>query len=415
MKNGPILLIVGFSLFTLLLFYVGPLDWNAPNQLEVAMVVVFSQCALLFGYFFNGDKSFKHPVVRINTSKLIWYGSILNVLTLPVAIYVYTGGSITNVSFGLSSQGDVHRQFYEHVTSFQGGGLRSVVAIWRALIAPVVVCSIILGIKYWPQIKTRYRFLVGATIFSQILFSFARGTDKELADLLTYFVAVSLLAMRYSMLKNILKYGLIAMVCLAMLNVFIERRESRYYGEIPSCFSVYRVCADVNNSTFAKVTGASNYLGLAAATNYMTQGYNGLALAIDLPHEWTFGLGHAPAVSRTLDAILGTSVSENTYSSRLDAKGWDRRFSWSSLYTWLANDLTFFLVPGFFFALGVFFSRAYNEATGRRCDVSTIIYCYLFLGMIYGSTNNQLGVSMDMAFGFYFWLFWWLFRRRKYG
>jgi len=408
--------LLSYLMATLYLFNFGPIKW-AGRTWEVNSFLLVTWLFLILGYFIAtrmkiSNKSRKP--IQLDIRKIIKYGMLFNIITMPFAIYAYTGKLPTQISLDLSMQGEMHEQFYEHVIQSKGSTFRTILSFVRAIFAPFIYGSIILGFKYWKNLDKRYRILVIISVLVQVFFSFSRGTDKEIADLIIFFIAAAIVNRDRNILKKFGKYLIFALIFVTFVSVFTERRAGRYNFDMPNCFSQANICVDPENSAVSSVIGRNNYIGLSMFVNYLTQGYNGLSLAMDLDYESTYGLGHAPIVSRIYERISGDfDLYYNTYNYRLRTKGWSDLYSWSTLYTWIANDVSFYLVPLVIFLLGGILGLSWRQTVLYNNDIAYMVFSLMFLSLIYSPANNQLGISLEMFTTWIFWLTYWAIKNNQ--
>jgi hypothetical protein len=413
-KNSIFYASVGYIIFTIFLYNYGPIDWGNEFTFVVNIIVLCSCFFLAFGWKVGFRKRGRGRMIgHRGTIKLLRYGAIANVITLPLAIAAYTGGNLFDVNFSILDQGMGYRQFQQHVAETQGSPFRLLVSTIRSLLSPIIVFSVVIGIRDWMGLDVRTKLYVGLSLFSQVLFSFSRGTDKELADLFFFLVVALFYHSRFQIIKQIGKYFVVGLLLVLVLTVFVERREARFSGVLPSCFSIHFVCVN-QSSTTSDLIGETNYLGLAMATNYMTQGYYGLSMALGLPFEPMYGVGHAPALTRVFDRLIGGGeFFDRPYNKRLDQFGWDHRSAWSSLYPWIANDISFWLTPLSFSVFGYMLARCWKSTLISEDPVGYVVSAHIFLGLMYSPSNNQLAVSLEMYTGFMFWLAYWFLYKPK--
>lgn len=410
-RYQPLTYLIAYFIVTLLLFNYGPISWNA-NYLIVNLFLSIVWVFLIIGYYFGSWIRIpnKNPV-SLNINKIIKWGVILNIITMPFAIYVYTGKLPTEISFDIALQGEAHKNFYHHIIDSQGSISRTTLSFVRAACSPLIYASIILGYKHWPELSNKNKAYVALSTLVQVAFSFSRGTDKEIADLVI-FLAIAILAnRRKNVLKNLSKYLVFLLILGIFASVFIERRAGRYNFELPECFSQANVCVDYDNSKISSAVGRNNYIGTAMIINYLTQGYNGMSLAMELDYKTTFGLGHSPIITRIYERLTGDSdLYTRTYNYRLRTKDWSDLYAWSSLYTWLANDVSFFGVPLAIFFIGIILGLSWRQTLLYNNDVAYMVFALCLLSLIYSPANNQLGTSLEM---FSTWGFWFIFWMKK--
>jgi hypothetical protein len=148
--------------------------------------------------------------------------------------------------------------------------------------------------------------------------------------------------------------------------------------------------------------------------SYCTQGYYGLACSLELPFEWTYGVGNSPIWTIYADKYLAgpDSIASKTYARRVEAKyGWDANVCWHTVYPWLAGDFTFPGTLGIVFFLGMALAMTWRDSIERQNYLASTVFIWLMLGLSYFSANNQLMQMEECILGFWVALFlWWATR-----
>jgi hypothetical protein len=148
----------------------------------------------------------------------------------------------------------------------------------------------------------------------------------------------------------------------------------------------------VVDSLAASVLGEDIALGFYMASTYTTQGYIGLSKNLQTPFEWTYGLGSSLALNSYFQQYLGTGdMFPMTYPARTEVRtGWPSLMYWTTVFPWLASDMTF---PGtilFMFLAGYFLARTWLEAAVRCDPVAVVIFSQIVLFIVFIPANNQL-------------------------
>ena len=132
--------------------------------------------------------------------------------------------------------------------------------------------------------------------------------------------------------------------------------------------------------------------GVGALSHYLTQGYYGLSLALDMPQEWCYGLGNSYFSMNIAERLFGIDdiIARTLAQKAEEASGWGAYARWSSLYPWLANDVGFAGVPVVMFFGGAIFSRTWKSFVQRRCPVALSLWCLLLVAWAYAPANNQV-------------------------
>src|SRR5690606_13160110 len=130
----------------------------------------------------------------------------------------------------------------------------------------------------------------------------------------------------------------------------------------------------------------TNYLSF-----YMTHGYTGMSLALELDPEWTYGVGSSRSLMRTTENLLDVNILQKTYPQRIDnVFGWPNGMYWPSAFTWFASDITFWGIPFLMFFIGWCFAYVWHLFITEQSIVGLVAVCQLFIFIVYLPANNQL-------------------------
>ncbi|RYF51904.1 MAG: hypothetical protein EOO38_01935 [Cytophagaceae bacterium] len=323
-------------------------------------------------------------------------------LLLPSSI-TYTGRWPWQVLQALANQKEAYGKLGEQLTETQGA--RGPIIAARTLTAPFVFAVLPLGVIYWRTLTLTQRGLLGMTILSSIIFSILRGTTRELADivligggafLVSIYREVSAPALLAQRLR---KFAVRMAVLVAGVLVALVIRTSARAGDIVTaasgCIGETRVCVNYDKLPFSILPlGVDNFS--ATITGYFAQGYYGLALALRQDFIWTKGVGHSPAIQSLYELMTGDpTLARNSYTNRLISDGWSGEYQWSSLPTWLASDLSFWLVPGALLFIGYLWARSWADATLGKDDRAAVFFCAVTMMIFYFPANNQMMNTLD--------------------
>jgi hypothetical protein len=134
---------------------------------------------------------------------------------------------------------------------------------------------------------------------------------------------------------------------------------------------------------------------------YLNQGYYALSLALEKPFLPTWGVGNSLAIIRQAERILGAgSVSRRTYPFQIEADGWDAWVLWSSIYPWIASDVSF---PGTIvvvFLIGYNFGLAWVDTLNGWNPFAAAMLANFVIMLYYFPANNQVFQSLESAVAF---------------
>lgn len=421
MKHAPFVAVLFYILVSMLIFWFGPMPWPVSNVLEVVIFQLLTFVFLAIGYLsvartvFNNHRS-------INLRPIFLIG-IIGVIALQIPLTLtYTGKYPWDVFSAILDQRGVYEDMLEQLNSTQGD--RFYVPLVRSVVMPLFLTSIAYGILKFKNLSRFQKVLLLVGLLCPIDLSLLRGTDKEIADLIIivcglmlvgYCRRVAGIQQRKLLVSFNVRYlTAIIFVVFSLFFVFFSYRKSeRLGGAIDFCVMDGLICADYSGPVLSLLPDFLAF-GLAMMGAYLSNGYYGLSLALDLPFEFAYGLGHSSALLSLYERISGsTALFDSTYISRISEFGWDHRYYWSSLYVWLANDVHFtgsLVIVAF---LARWFRQAWLDAVYAGNDVAAVVFVLICMAFLYLPANNQIGQTFDLYFAFVGTFFVWKFSRGK--
>ena len=368
---------------TVLLYYFGPIDW--PGSSEPVVAVFIGACVLSFnlGYLslVNPEawRYSDYDVLGVLKKRSTGIGIMLAYSALSlIYLQLVTGQSLISA---LAVGFDFTNVYIEYQRFVEGGvniGLAGwLVSLLKAVIFPV---ALVLVCKYYGR-----DWLILLLFFvPMVVFSLARGTDKETFDLVLILGVVAF----YHGFSTKSKLFLV-MAVPVVLFLFMIRKYGRF-GE-----------------TVSFVTEISPLIefGYLMAINYVTQGYEGLNMAFQLDIDFSYGLGHLPPIRSMTCGILGIGCELGSLADKLTANGWDMSTKWATAYVALANDLFWIFIPAYTFFLGWSLRLAEADWTSRKNPAALANIVLIGVFTLYSSANMQLAISLDWALATVFLLY----------
>lgn len=381
-------------LLILALFYFGSVSWPGAQEPWTALLVIASLLAFNLGWYLTSVpqssvftdlvKSRTGTARRLLTREVSFVVLITLAILTAISIEIGTGRSM----FALSSWSLDHAAVYE---SFQVrvqniGRLNTgqqIVIIAKSILTPVGLVVFALHFRtYW---WTSALFLLPI-----VASAFMRGTDKETFDA----ALLTLIAMLYYKTgRRLLRYAPLFVVVVIWL--FIDRKVARYGGQLPTCLPNTLAC--MNYDSMAAKISPNLEFGLVILTSYLTNGYQGLAYAFHLPHDFTWGVGHLPPIKRIICQTAKIGCDTFGYNERLIGVGWDTRFRWSSAYTTLADDFSFYGIPLYMLFLGRATKLAEAAWATYKDPISLATLMLIGMFFAYSSANMQIAISLEWA------------------
>ena len=423
----PLLLVFGYVAATFALFLLWPINWpiyylNDWMRLigYVALCLIVLGAGALLGS--RGPARVTAPLPLL--SILLPTGAIIAALLLIPSSFAYTGHGPWDMLDALRDQAAAYRQLQSQLVATTGQ--RNAVVVARALAAPIIYAILPLGIIHWRTIGWIGRMSVGVTVIASLIFSIMRGTDKEIADLFVIGVAAAFVSFGRArtlghdsaeLVRRYWKPTLLFVVFFYFAQgLFTERKDERlggYVSRTAVCANDSHICADLDNPWIAWLPLRQRF-GLTVFILSTCSGYYGLELALEKPFDPSYGVGHSPAALSVYEAVTGDpSVHLRTFTYRNGEDHWSEEYYWSTLITWIANDVGF---PGavlILALLGYFWGRWWREAAAGMSDPAAVLFVLTTTMIFYLPANNQVLASYDGYTIFAVWIALWLWHRSR--
>ena len=416
-SSFPLKLGLAYIVFSLTLFCIGPIDWPIIN---IYTVIFYMTILLIATYtmFMLGLK--KNPKQNnLSTRRIIfWVGALSSIILLYPTAQIYTGRAPWQVLEALSDQREAYSRLREQLQFTQDA--RGPIVLLRALSGPFTFAVLPLGILYWKSLSRSMRVLLFGTVVSTVILSVLRGTTRELADLVIVGGAALLISM-YRQSKAIPRLSqhwpkIVAaiVVALGVLAALTGRTEARLAGAGSSlCIGGGYVCPNFDAPVYRDLPPIM-ISGIASLTGYLSQGYYGLALALQNDFIPTWGLGHSPIIGSLYRVLSGDDTYFNsTYIERLNQQAWTSDSHWSTAATWYASDVSFWGVPVIMGIIGYLWARSWVDAVYGANDKAAVFFCVIMMMVFYFPANNQMMGTFEGYTTTLFWGLFWTFSRHE--
>jgi hypothetical protein len=429
MTRLPLYLVLGYIVATFVLFVIWPVNWPIYSSTEwarlagyVALCFVTIGAAAQFGSAGETRLTAPLPMMRLQLA----IGATIAAALLEPSSYTYTGRSLWEIGAALNDQGGEYRRLQYLI--FADAGRRNTFVIIRALVSPLTYAVLPLGIIRWRTIGWIGWVSVGVSAACSICFSIMRGTDKEIADLLTIGASAAFVAygrnvaigMRgFDLLRRYWKQALIAFLFLYFAQSLFAARKEQRLGDIVSrtsvCASDSQICANLDNPWIAWLPLRQRF-SVSIFILSTCSGYYGLDLALGKPFESAYGFGHSPAAMTAYETITGdTTLHLRTFTYRNADDHWREENYWSTLMTWIANDVGFGGTIAVLALIGLMWGKWWREAAAGMSDPAAVLFSLTTVMMIYLPANNQVLGSYDGYVTFSVWIAIWLWHRRRFA
>lgn len=410
----PIVFFVLYLSFTVLLFAYGP--WRYPMD-HTSGLYVFLACshfALLMGYL---SAIFRTPA----SSKVILRPGSLVVISSVVALALFfptsaarTGHVVPDIVAGLNDPGIAYKASLD-VREAETG----IVEYARILLGPIFVLSLPLTFFAFGQLTPLQRILGISAMLSTVVLFIAMGTNKAIADtvlLIPWMVWAGHLSTVSRVTKRLgLLFAVVMLAGFCGFLLFFAKTAASRAGSIAVAGNLPTTGAYVDtDNVLTRNLPESTAVGVYGLAHYLSSGYYAVYLSLKVPFVPTYGVGNSMFLYRQAARILGNkSILRKPYPMRIEQYGWDAYGLWSSIYPWLASDVSFPGVILLVFFVGRLFAMSWLDTLSGANPLAVVVFAQFVIMLFYFPANNQLMQSGGDFTGFWVTLVVWLCLRSR--
>ena len=417
----PLALFLVYLNFTVALFAFGPWRYPVADGRVLYGFLLLAHLALAAGYLSARWSVPRTRFSRAAVLRLVKLCLAVSLVLLVPTSLLDTGSPIPNVVAGVLQPGIAYARSLE---------LRSerafiYVSYIRIVVGPLLFLLFPLLVAYWQDLTNRIRILGSIAVAFGAAVSIAEGVNKSLADLLGLFAILAVMAylsgkLRLSRMRWIAVW-VGWLVAVGLFTAYFGATQATRAGSASAYGSL--PAATPNATATPNSTGAPNptdtatparYPGGAraitvdyqypllrvlpkrlqtaavGATSYLTQGYYGLYLSLREPFVPMFGVGNSIFLTQQAVRITGNNqIAGMSYPSRIQKHGWDALGRWSSIYPWLASDVSFPGTIAVVFLIGRFFAIAWFDALSSHNPFAFGMVALFAIMLFYFPANNQ--------------------------
>jgi hypothetical protein len=414
MRLLPILYFMIYLNMTVWLFAHGPWQWPVQNGWKLYGFLALAHLALLAGYL---SAAFKRPRAYSGPWKLkrVVVASLVTTLVLFLPTLAFRSGSLNlDLLDTLRNLGER----YEDTNAMRATNVPHV-EYMRMPFAPLLVLMFPAVVVFWSRFSSTLKVVACVAIACNAILWIAIGTNKGLADMVLL-CPVLLMASYVAGYFRPKFRGVVAAIacCVLALAAFawffaagqISRARS---AEGPRYFAAVDLLASEDHFLLRPLPdfGQGIVLGLSS---YVGQGYYALSLALDKPFVPTWGVGNSFTTIRQAERVLGAGeVAKRTYPYRIEEDGWDAEGLWSSIYPWIASDVSFLGTLIVVVLIGRLFALVWLDTSRGDNPFALALFAQLVIMLYYVPANNQVLQGPESLIAFYGTLLLWLRTRTK--
>ena len=420
-RNFPLKITFIYVLITFLLSIVGPVKYygDGYNYWIVMFFLLGVFLCLYSGYYIGLRTMDATPIkkyqgtVEIRVSRLMDFSILVSLISVILEFWFLL--SIGHLSIGLADLGLLYTTRIEESST--------PILLFRFLSSPLRMITLSLGMLRFKQLSQKFKTLfVSFIILYIVVFLFGYGNQKGVSDILIYF-SVAFFINRILKGKKMSKKAMrIILIC--VIGVLLLFSHMQYLGYTPRgidasnyhIFSTGDFYYDTNHLIF-KLLGDDLGFGMATILNgYLSQGYYGLSLCMELPFEWSYGLGSSYAITGILSKLGISGIYEQTYLGRMqDYFVRDGLRAWNTIFPWIASDFTWVGAMLFFILVGYMMAKSWKELILYNNIISYLLFVSTVILVIFIPANNQLFHGYDSFLTTWTIIILWITQRGKYS
>lgn len=255
------------------------------------------------------------------------------------------------------------------------------------------VVAVVLGTYYFKKIGKIYKFLYFLVIILYASYNIIYvGNQKAFGDLLIYLSSVLFIKFSQSgkiiKIKTLLNGASGLVISFFLFSNIIQSRMIFWNVEYYSVGN--RAFLDINHwmlSLFGNIK-----LGAGTFLYYLSSGYYGLSLSLQLPFKWSYGLGGSFEMRNIVSKLFPLTDSfVNTYPVRVERIiGWDAYVNWHTVFPWLASDLTFLGAVVFICLFIAIYAICWSKILKKGHWINIMMFVQINIMLIFVPANNQL-------------------------
>jgi len=434
---APILVLESYLAFTVFLYFFGPVQWDIPHPSKLLLFLVVNYAGVYVGYYLGvqrgvgalraGQWTRGVGLVRMRPYllHLINFSMAFAIVSMMSRLFVVRGG-VAEVISTITSPGEAYIQA-QLIAQMDRDGLAmpiqqyswifrisTVLAVFNGLYLPLAVAC-------WRWLPRYSKLVFWLTVCCSLVYAIGLGAQSGIGFMLFSIFPVILfkvfaerkpirvlqgpqLTVRRprSTGRLILITSLSVMLLFATVAFFQVDRAETSGANLSSGDALVGSFGTPVTRGFPLFEDGRLGFGVVMACKYVSHGYTGLALAMELPFEWTYGLGWSKGLQVMVrDYFGGPDLFDRSYLVRNEEiNDWPALWWWSTIFPWIASDTTFFGTVLVMLLVGFGLGRLWTDIIVSGDPLGFALLGQLFVLVFMFPANNALAQSMDAVFAF---------------
>lgn len=434
-KLSPLKIFLIYWVFTLFLYAFGPFAWVTYKPFFFWSFNILFIAAFVFGWLlsekavvgrrgvewtYEDDKRLIRclgPLLYIN----LFY-EIVNLFRVFLFANFNVSALIQRIIFGITNMGDSYNSFQDNVNVTSAGIVGgTAITLFNFVWDIWAFSTLIFGVLYFKKLRFHQKCIAATCIFLEIIAYLARGTNIGVFRIVLIFLVLYYIKYMKSEKKKarnnngqkikLVILGVVAVVVVVLLfDKIMKSRGGITYWQM-SWYNIGGIHIN-RDSLFFKILPSEIHQLLVSLSGYLSQGYYGMSLTMRVPWKPMWGVGSSMALQNLLGNFI-PSISDASYQTRIEQYGWDSYTQWHSLYSWLANDFSYFGVIFVMLLFGYIFHKALKDSLELNNPYAKVMLYYMFLMAVFLPCNNQIAQTTYTLFSFFYVFVKWQLSKRN--
>lgn len=458
----PIYLTVIYLMLTIVIYVFCPYDWPTKRPVLFYVLNILYIVAIVWGYHVGLKYDFRIKKFVLTEEKFQKFLNIVSLMAIVnftmYLIYVFRSYGFDTLDFwglaeqmavGFKAPGLGYLKHVELVTKLDGsnvvgGKIYTLISLGWGFFKNVVT---VLGVIYFKRLKIYGKIFTVAYMILIVLFYISIGTNIQFFHvILLVILPVILKLFDYVYHKTLTLKKAIQMIGIILAGFVVFAVYFGWMTESRSAVSGY----EISEYTIGNVTPIEQESSTTqpieqedsttqpiedeapvviptepapeptlierigkkisnlwySVSSYLTQGYYGMSQALEL--EWVpmYGVGNSMFLVNIISDNF-YDIDQFTYQVRLEPYGWDSDVRWCTMYTWVANDVSFYGVILVMFALGMVFAMMFRDAIKEQDPFARASMFFYIILILFIPCNNQIAQTNENICAFLTLVFLW--------
>ncbi|WP_323678967.1 O-antigen polymerase [Exiguobacterium indicum] len=390
----PINMYITYILVTLILYIFGP--WNYANDKQISVIsFIIVYLFVMYLSFYIGIKSNYLRKVKTSSDSEIDKRIIQIIFLGLLSISLVLAVSIIEKGFNINDNNIFSTMAIAYTNKEYSNSFNLSAWIYNYTYF-FIMSSICIGMFFIRKLKKIYKIYLTLTILMYFIYNFIYiGNQKAIGDFFIYLLSIVLIKIVKTKTKRQFISYLISILTLAISSLYIFPTilisRMKYWGVYYSSVGG-SAFLDINNYMLNAFSNYETKIGIGTFIFYLSSGYYGLGLSLNLPFKWSFGYGNSFEIKSIMNRIFPMDDTIiGSYPVRMqNYYGWDAYANWHTIFPWLASDFTFFGSVLILAIVMYLYSIAWINILKNKHWINILFFTHLNVMWIYTIANNQI-------------------------